>query len=254
MLRGILLWIIVGISMPIGFFQPFWGLCSYLFLAHSGIIYFTWWWSRHSPGMYVAIPLVIGYVLFEMRRSPLRLKGMALLLLLWIWLALSSIWAADPSVAYPKLWEYSRAFTIAFLIAIMANSERRVRIFLYVVALSLGLLGAKAGIDTIVTGGRFRIAGPGAILGDENSFALPLVMVIPMLVWLARIEPRKWLRMGMWILAALCAVGVVGTHSRSGFLGLVLAAGLLALYGRRKTLSFAALAVATVLLVSFGPQ
>lgn len=254
MLRGILLWMIVGISIPVGFLQPFAGLCMYLAVAHSGIIDFVWAQYLHQPGLVMAVPLVAGYAVLEMRRSPLRLKGMKLLALLWIWLALASVLAVHPDVAYPKLWEYSRAFIIAFLVGAMANSERRVRILLYTIAISLGALGAKAGFDTIITGARYRIAGPGGLLGDENFFCLAIDMVIPMLVWLARTEPRRWLRSGMRAMAFLSAVAVVGTHSRSGFLGLCLGGILLAWYGRRKVLAFSGLALAAILLISFGPS
>jgi probable O-glycosylation ligase (exosortase A-associated) len=254
MLRAILLWAVVGISIPFGFLLPFVGLSIYLAVAHSGIIYFVWPKYVHDPGLVMALPLLAGYVIVEMRQSPVRLKGMKLLLLLWIWLTLASILAVHPEVAYPKLWEYSRAFIIAFLIGAMANSERRVRILLYTIALSLGLLGAKAGFDTIITAARYRIAGPGGILGDENFFCLAIDMVVPMLVWLAGTEPRRWLRQGMRVLAFLCAVAVVGTHSRSGFLGLCLGVLLLVFYSRWKVLAFAGLALAGLLLVSYGPS
>src|SRR5262249_20553561 len=156
------------------------------------------------------------YFVFEMRNSPPRFKGLGLIVLFWIWIALACKFAADPSVAMPKVWQFTRIFAIVFLIAAMANSESRIRALLYSIAGSVGLLGAKGGLDFLLTGGSRRMVGPGGLEGEENEYALALNMAIPILVLLSNQEDRTWLRWSLRGAAVGCGLTILGTHSRSG--------------------------------------
>ena len=255
MVRAVLMAVITVVAIPIAFVQPFWGLCIYLWLTHGRIADFMWWYQWvFRTNMLLEVSLLAGYVIFELQRSPPRLKGMGLMLLFWAWLVLASVHAYDHTVAYSKLWEYSTEFVIALLVAAMANSEKRIRVILYVIAVSVGILGAKAGLDVLISGGHYTVSGPGGMIHEENEFALGLNMAIPMLVWLARDERFAWRRWGLRAMAAGCAVGVIGTHSRSGFLGLIVASLLMLLYSRRKLLGVSVLALALVLFAFLAPR
>lgn len=255
MLRGLLIRIIVVVALPVAFLRPFEGILFYLWYSHARPNDFVWSEFSFDKGAFlIAIAVGLGYFLFEVGRSPLHLRGLQLLPLFWLWIALATVLAADPSLAFPKLSQYTNIFVITFLIAAMANSESRITKLLYVIAISIGVIGAKAGVDFILSGGQARMRGPGGLMKEENEFALVLNMAIPMLFGLATCQPRRWARLLLWGMAAGCAIAVVGTRSRSGFLGLATAALLLTFYSKRKALGFAALALASVLFVVLVPS
>jgi probable O-glycosylation ligase (exosortase A-associated) len=254
MLRAIFLRVLVVLAVPIAFFRPFMGLLIYLWFSFGRPGDFVWRGERFDYLIWIAGACLIGFFLFEMNQSPLRFKGMILLLLLWGWLVLASLMAFDDSLAYPKLWEYSRGFVMAFVTASMANSEKRVRQILFVLAVSLGLLGVKSAVDALMSGFSSTVVGPGGMLSEQNEYALGLDMAIPILMWLARDDQRDWVRWVLRIMAACSSIAVIGTRSRSGLLGLLMAGLILTLYSKRKLLACAGVTAGLVALFLVGPK
>lgn len=255
MVRGILIRLIVVAGLPIAFLRPFSGLLLYLWYSHARPNDFVWpGYSFDSGAMLIAVATLLGYFCFEMQRSPLRWRGLILVTFFWVWIALATAFATDPSLALPKLSQYTNIFVITFLIAAMANSEERIRTVLYVIAISVGILGAKAALDFVLTGGRYQAHGPGGLMHEENEFALALNMAIPLLFGLSKLQTRRWLRLCLLGMMVGCMITVVATYSRSGFLGMACAALLLTLYSRRKMLGIAGLALAALVLLVYAPS
>src|SRR5579862_956737 len=117
MLRGLLIRFLVVLALPIAFLRPFEGVLFYLWYSHARPNDFVWPEYTFDKGAYLlAIAIGLGYFLFEMGRSPLRLRGLKLLPMFWLWIAIATVLAADPSLAYPKLSQYTHIFVITFLI------------------------------------------------------------------------------------------------------------------------------------------
>lgn len=255
MLRGLFLRAIVALGVPLALVSPFGGLLLYLWYSHARPNDFVWPVYSFTRGAYIlAASTLVGYLIFEIRRSPPRIRGLALIPLFYVWTVLACIFAVSPALAEPKIWEFGKIFVITFLVAAMANSEKRVRTLLYALGISVGLIGLKGAIDFIISGGQARMMGPGGVEGEENEYALALNVAIPILFGLARSEPRTWLRWVLKGMAVGCAITVVGTRSRSGFLGLALAALLLTLYSKRRLVGVFFLATAIILFVSLAPS
>ncbi len=254
MLRAIALYALVLVGMPLSLFQPFSGLLLYLFFAHGHPADFVWPGYIFNYGLFLAPSLLLGYVLFELRKSPPRLRGMLLLIAFWGWLTVAAGLAFDRTVAFDKLMQFSKMFIIAFLVAAMAISEDRVRKVLLVIGASLGVLGLKSLLSIIVTAGRYRIQGPGGLMAEENEYALGMNMAIPILYWLASVEEGRWLRNFFRAAAFACGITVLFTRSRSGLLGLITVCLLIAVYSRRKLLAPVLLAIFVALFTLFAPE
>ncbi len=254
MLRAIFLYGLVVIAVITALFRPFSGLLFYQWFSFGRPGDFLWPQFIIDYEVWIAGATLLSYMLMEAGRSPIRLTGMKLLLVFWFWLALTSLTAQIPMIAFPKLWEYSRIFIMAFLTAALANSEKRIRSILYVLAISLGFLGAKGAYDAITTGFANSMKGPGGMMSEQNEYALALNMGIPILAWLGEDSPNWWIKWSFRGMAAGCAIVVVGTRSRSGLLGLIMAGLVLAAFSKRKVLLGIAVVVGVVLLLLFGPQ
>jgi probable O-glycosylation ligase (exosortase A-associated) len=254
MLRGILLYILVVVAVPIAFFRPFYGVLIYLWFSFGRPGDFVWPEYTFDYAIWVAGAALVGYIVFEMPRSPVRMKGMWILVMLWGWLAAASVMAADPSIAYPKLYEYSKVFIMAFLTATIVNTEQRVKYVLYTLAVSLGLLGAKGALDSILSGFSYAMQGPGGMISEQNEYALALNMGIPILYWLAKDEPKRWIRLALYGMAAGSALVVVATRSRSGLLGLIMVGLMILIFSKRKVLLTIGLVAACSVLFLYGPE
>src|SRR5215471_15419208 len=251
MIRGITVRLLVALAVPISFFMPFNGMLWYLWYSHGRPNDFIWpQYAFTSGALLIAVSLLAGYPIFEMRTSPIRLRGLIVVTLFWAWIALSTIFATDRTLALPKFLQYSNILIVTYLLAAMANSESRIRAVLNVIAASVGFLGTKCAFDFLVTGAQFRAHGVGGLMKEQNEFALCLNMAIVILIGLSNMEQRFWLRWGFRAAALGCAIAVIGTYSRSGLMGLGVATLLLVGYPKRKTLRFAAIALAFVGLVA----
>jgi probable O-glycosylation ligase (exosortase A-associated) len=88
------------------------------------------------------------------------------------------------------------------------------------IAFSIGFLGAKRGLVGLVRGGIRYDDGPGGFMSDNNSFALVLNMVLPLLIGIAVVEKEKILRVIAALMAVLSTVTILFTFSRGGLLTL----------------------------------
>jgi probable O-glycosylation ligase (exosortase A-associated) len=254
MLRSLLLYAIIVAAVPIALFRPFEGVLIYLWLSFGRGGDFVWSGYSFNYFTLVALACLVGFALFEMNRSPIRVKGMIPLLLLWLWLGLASVKALDTSLAFPKLWEYSHGFIMAFLTASVVTSEKRVRAVLYVLAISLGMLGFKGALDAILSRFSSTLVGPGGMMSEANEYALALNMGIPILLLLTKEEPNRWIRLAFGVMAGGSALVVIGTRSRSGLCGLIVVGLLVTAFSRRRLLLTLGLVLGTSMLLLFGPQ
>src|SRR5471032_2228686 len=116
---------------------------------------------------------------------------------------------------------------MALLTMYALDGEADIRALAWVLGLSLAVYGVKGGVFTIATGGSYRVLGPeGSYIEDNNSLALALVMIAPLLWYLHLQARRRWLRLGMSAAALLTLVAAAGSYSR----GALLAGGAMLLF------------------------
>jgi probable O-glycosylation ligase (exosortase A-associated) len=197
---------------------------------------------------------LLGYVFFEMRRSPPRWRGLVIMTFFYLWMVLATIFATDRSLAFWKLSQYTNIVIMTFLVAAVANSQERIKTMMTVMGVSVGLLGLRATIEFLLTGGQFKVVGVGGVELEGNEFALALNMGLTILMGLSFDETRRWLRYLFRFLAFCCITAVIGTFSRSGFLGLASALLLLAWYSKHRARNLMYLAFAALLALPFIPQ
>jgi probable O-glycosylation ligase (exosortase A-associated) len=103
----------------------------------------------------------------------------------------------------------------------LLQKKHHIVAFAWVTTASLGILAAKGGIFTILTGGSYRVWGPpNSFIADNNDFALATVVAIPMLHFLQLRLSKGWMRHAMTGVILLCAASALGSQSRGGMLAL----------------------------------
>jgi probable O-glycosylation ligase (exosortase A-associated) len=255
MFRGVIVRLIVIVAVPLSFLNPFNGVLWYLWYSHFRPNDFVWpQWAFKIGAWLLAGATLSGYVLFEMHHSPPRWRGLVLMTMFFLWIALTTALATDKATALWKLSQYVHILIMTFLVAALATSEERIKAMLTVMGVSVGVLGARATTEFLLTGGQFKVQGVGGVELEGNEFALALNMGFTILMGLSYLEKRRWLRYTFRILALFCITAVVGTFSRSGFLGLSIALLLVAWYSKRRVTNLVLLAVAAVALLPFIPQ
>jgi probable O-glycosylation ligase (exosortase A-associated) len=220
--RDLIIVAIVTASLPVIVFRPFFGLLVYGWLAYMRPQDMAWGLSRIFPlSQWVAITLVLGLIFSLGRERWLLIKTQTVLLMLLAgWISVTVVTAVLPEVSGTLYGYYWKAILISVLTTGLVSDRRRFRILLMLIAFSIGFLGAKRGLYGLVRGGIRYSDGPGGFMADNNSFALVLNMILPLLAGIVMVEKRKAIRIVAGAMAALSVMTILFTFSRGGLLTL----------------------------------
>lgn len=253
-LRDILLFALVFGGIPFILRDPRIGLLYWVWLGLMNPQSMTHGPSNGFPfALVVAIATAVGILL---ARPKLRLDARpeVLTLLAFVaWFTATTPLALEPDHAW-SAWQ--RAFKVqvfTFVAIAILSTKQDLQRFVWVMALSLGLLGAKGGLYTIATGGAGRVWGPGGFLEDNNQFALALAMTVPLLYYLAG-QVRGWLKLPLAAIAILTGFAILGSHSRGAFLAIAAMLLFLWLKSRQKLLLAPVLIVLVPTMIVFMPE
>jgi probable O-glycosylation ligase (exosortase A-associated) len=254
--RDLLITATVFMTLPFCFVRPWIGIVVWCWLAFMNPHRYSWGFAHDFPfAMLVAIATLVGVPFSSERKPFLWTRETLTLFALWMWFTLTSVFAMYPESAWVGWEKTSKILLMTVVIVPFFQDRRKLRLLLLVIAGSLGFFGAKAGLFVVVTGGQFMVLGPpDSFIETNNEVALALNMALPLLHYLAREEPRPWLRRVLRIAFGLTALAVPFTYSRGGLLGLVLVLSLLFLSARSRLLLLPVAMAALVAFMWFAPQ
>jgi len=217
--------IVVGIvfaSLPAIIFRPYFGLLVYGWLAYMRPQDMAWGASRTLPlSQVVAVALAIGLVVALGRERWLTLKVQTVLLILLAgWISITVVTAVLPDVSGEMYGYYWKAIAISVVTTGLVIDRRRFRFLVVLIAFSIGFLGAKRGLIGLASGGARYYDGPGGFMSDNNSFAMVLNMILPLLAAIILTEKQRYLKIAAGVVAALCVATILFTFSRGGLLTL----------------------------------
>jgi putative inorganic carbon (HCO3(-)) transporter len=220
-MRDIIVTLIVFGLLPFAFKRPLVGVLLFTWISLMNPHRMCYGFAATFP--YAAI-LACATTLFMMTsREPKKLSMTPVTITMLVfmgWMTLTSFFALEPDLVWNEFSRVSKTFYMVFITIMLINKPKDIKLFVWVVAMSLGLFGLKGGLFTIASGGNFRVYGPdGSYIGENNSMALALVTTLP-LIWYLRSEVKsKWIMLGLTGMIAMTAVSVVGSYSRGALIG-----------------------------------
>ncbi|MBV9247997.1 MAG: putative O-glycosylation ligase, exosortase A system-associated [Acetobacteraceae bacterium] len=153
-------------------------------------------------------------------------------------------------VQYDKLW---KELVLAFLITGIMYTRHRLHQVALVMSIAFGFYMAKEGLIFLLTAGGHHVDGSG-VTGDNNGLALALLMLVPILLFVAKYTAERWIQLGMYITAGLGAVTVIATYSRGGFIGLITLGFMLLKGSKHRIRNLALIAAVGLLLYQLMPD
>jgi len=158
---------------------------------------------------------------------------------------------ASSEVSHNEWEKFAKILVFTFVIAGLINSKERIDALLVAIFLSLGFHGVWEGAKFVATAGGYHIWGPaGSILGDNNHFALGMVAFLPIVLYLYKQSPSKWVKLVYIGSSLLVLAAIMGTYSRGGLIGIA-AVGLYAMFNIRRKFVYVGLAAPLVLGASY---
>lgn len=252
-------YIVIGLvlsSLPIGLFRPFYGLLVYAWISYMYPHMLAWSMAQTFPMAKLSSLSVMGGLLFSPTGNiaALRQRENVAMLLLWCTFTISTVFAIVPDQAWVRWEDTSKLILMSVLATLLLRNRTQIRLFMLVIALSIGFWGFKGGLFGLATGGNQIVYGPEpSIMGANNAIGLALDMCMPLLWYLASQE-RGWLKRVLQAFFFLSIPAVMFTYSRGSTLALAVVLLLIMLKSKHRIPLMFAMVIGGVLAVPFIPQ
>jgi len=239
-------------------------------ISNAFLRYLLWGWAglialnSYVYGAMSAVPFVQLFALVTMGALLLRSGGRlerfefnrtTVLLVLFV---LHGLFVA--LLAYPGLgrnWELfgniTKTALFCLLMPLFATSRYRIHALVVMVALATSFHGALDGLKFIASAGGHNARGI-AKFGDNNHFAMVLLMVLPLLYYLYLHSARRLTKLTFGLVLPLIAFAVVATHSRGALIGLFVIVFWILFKSRNRVFGLVLVAISTVVILQLAPD
>lgn len=248
--------IIFGL-LPFVFKRPWLGVLLWTWIGMMNPHRLTWGFAYSMP--FAAIVGVVTLLAFMFSREPKRFPvtpATVTLLFLVLWMNVSFLFGINPIAHQYGQWDKVMKVQFFIIITLMVmNSEERIKWLVWVATMSVAFFGIKGGIFTLTSGAGSMVLGPsGSFIEGNTEISLAITVVIPMMFYLLSQSDKWWIRWGLGLGMALCAVAVIGSYSRGGLLAIAAMGGFLWLKSRNKVIIGIALVLLVPLLLGIMPE
>jgi probable O-glycosylation ligase (exosortase A-associated) len=260
-LRGLILIAFFVASLPFCFFRPFYGVVLWIVVAFLNPQEYTWSATAFPWALAVAIPTMLGMLVFEPRFDRIRSRTFLLMTLLWLWFTATTLISVNTAAfthhAFDTWAQWKFVSKILLMTACMlpiVSSFDRLRYLVLTIGGCFGLFVLKSLPFVIITGGAFRLYGPDqSMIADNNDFGLALNMTLPIYFFLAHTETRRSLKLLFAFLFAITIPAIFFTYSRGALVGLICVVLLMLLQSRRRLVLLPVLVLGVLIAVYFAP-
>jgi len=245
------------VLVPLAFRHYF---SAYLLWAWAGLISLnSYLYGFMMSVFYVQIFALICLGLLLLNKNKEKLTGtISPTSVLFVLVLVHGLLSA--TFAYPNLYQNWELYTnmvktllFCLLMPLIVTSRFRLHMLFLVLGLALGFHGVLDGLKFLASGGSHLASGI-AKFGDNNHYAMVLVMALPMIFYLYRYTNGRLLKFGFLASGVLVSLAVVSTNSRGGLLSLMVVALFLLLYGKRKIAALFTISLMATLLFFLEPD
>lgn len=239
--------------------------------SNAFVAYLIWGWTAiisiedylygFMEGLrYNLIFAVITLGLVLIKRDKTRgssLVNSATFVLLALFLLQATISAVFSYAGNPLNWmlyeKLVKILLFAFVMPLVVVGRYRIHAVVIMICLGLGFHGLIDGLKFVSSGGG-HIARGFLKFGDNNHYAVTLVMVIPLLLYLVRYSSKRFVRLGGITGGLLNIAAIIATRSRGGFLSLLAMGTWLIVTSKQRMTGLLMLAATIVLFVAVVPS
>lgn len=254
-MRDLLIASIVFGLLPFVLKRPFWGILLMAWLGYMNPHRLCYGFMLSTPVVQiVAIATLVGMLASKEAKRLVWSREMTVLVVFVVWMGFTTTMAFYFDPALTQLIKVIKIQIITFMTLMMLTSKEKVRLFIWVIVLSLGFFGVKGGLFTIANGGSYRVQGPdGTFIGGNNELALALVMTIPLMRYLQLTETNRTIKLGLTVGILLTSISAIGSQSRGALLGLSLMGAIFWVKSRNKIVTGFLIVVAAIVIASLMP-
>jgi probable O-glycosylation ligase (exosortase A-associated) len=235
---------------------------------HVGAL--LWCWTAlvvptfFSYGFAAVIPYnkvvaIITLLAWLFSQEPKKLPAnitLVLIALLGVWGTISALTSISPSDDAIREWQnFIKILVFAFVVAGLITTKDRIIALLYAAVFSLGFHGVLSGAKFLASGGASHLYGPGtSIIGDNNHFALAMIILLPVIFYLYRQSTHRLMKPALIGSIVLMIATIMGTTSRGGLIGVVALGGFAFMRSPNKARNAIILIPLVMVALAFAPE
>lgn len=209
------------------FKRPYVGVCTWIWVAMMAPTKWAFGFSTSLRLNFTIVLVTFAAYLYAYKNKHLNLGTVgALMLLFLLQAALSTATqnTLDSGEVFVYFTDHIKVALLFFAVALILRTKVELITFIWFILFAVSAYAAMEGLKFILSAGGHEVVGRAGVILDRNDFAVAINMGIPLTFFLISVTTNKWLRLGLWAIAILNIVAVVGTYSRGGFIGLCLIA------------------------------
>jgi putative inorganic carbon (HCO3(-)) transporter len=207
--------------IPFIFKRPVVGTLAYALVSLMNPHRLTYGFAQNFPfAMYLCIVTLVALLVSKEKKTLPMSPPVIVMLLFFAWYTFGAVVAQDPTAAWIDWDRFSKIILMIFVTILTVRTVSDVKILALTVALSLGFWGVKSGVFVLASGGGEGMRGPqSSFISDNNTLALAMVTITPLIAYLITQVDSKWLKRGVIAMAALTMLAAIGSYSRGALVG-----------------------------------
>ena len=249
-MRGPILIVVIACLSVYGLIIPQIGVYAYIWFGLFRPDYPAYIAGSYNFSEWLAIPLLIGSIRFlpNAGRAWIFNPITITFFLLQIPIAISSFTALMPVYAEYPYGVFLRGSIVLFVIPLVITTFTELKRLYVVTAVALGTWGLWHGATGILHGGLRIYSGIGGFMGENNTFAAGLTMVIPFCWYSRQLVKSKPLSLLLNAMTWGSVATVILSFSRGAALGLFVVLCMMIMHSKHRVL-----ALVVMLVVGLGP-
>lgn len=255
-MRDILITLIVLAGCIYTLKKPYIGILLWSWLGYMNPHRLAYGFAYSMPFAQVTALVLIGSMFFSKDTRKLPINGLTITWIIFIlFMGITTLFAYFPEAALEQYISIIKIQLVVFLTMMLITDINKLRELIWVIVLSIGYYSVKGGLFTLLTGGSFKVWGPaGSFVEDNNSLAIAILMVIPLIVYLYQTAQKSLIKKGLFAAIILSLFTVLGSQSRGALLAVITVAGFYWLKSEKKFISGIAILIIALALFKFMPE
>lgn len=242
----------------------------YLSFRNGYIAFLLWAWAglaslqSYAYGFMIGFPLVQLFAIVALTKflvsKDIERIGFAanstsvLFILFGVHITLCATFAIGD---HPRNWELAtnmlKTILFCLFMPMLVTSRFRIHALLLIIVIATGFHGLVDGLKFLASGGNHQAAGIPKF-GDNNHYAMVLLMVIPLIAYVYKYSKNRLAKLGFLGMLPLLVLAVIATQSRGAFVCLIIMGMWFLLKSRRKFFGIMIIAACALLVFEFAPD
>jgi probable O-glycosylation ligase (exosortase A-associated) len=255
-MRDIAITLVITVFLVYTFKRPHVGVLLWSWLGYMNPHRLCYGFAYSMPFSQITAIVTVISLLFSKEKKQLpKDKFVYLIMLFILWMGITTIFAFQPDEAWSQYIKILKIQLPILLTLLIFKTKERIDQLIWVIIVSLGYFGVKGGIFTLMTGGSFRVWGPpSSFVEENNSLAVALLMVMPLMIYMRSQLVVNWQKNAMIFSLIAMGFSVLGSQSRGAFLAISIVGLYFWLHSNSKMMSGVLIGLFIAVMIPFLPE